>query len=641
MAPFRVASSDSALAYLSEGLMDLFAAKLTTETGPRAVDPRRVMQRWRAVAEERPDLPEAEALQLAKGLGAGRLLTGSIVGNSERVVVSATVLDVATGRAQQQATVDGLHDSLPYLVDRLAGQLLALDAGLQSQRLVSLTSASLPAIRAYLAGRAAFRNGSAFIAAQHFTMAVEYDSTFALAGLALASASNNVDGSQAERGMEVARRGRERLSWRDRTLLEAQGLRGLQQAVEKIPDSPEAWMHLGDAYFHMGSLYGIADADARALDAFQRALSLDSLSATNPNAEYLMHFSELALDAGKAELVRRLFTLAMARDSTGKFAAMHAFALAEASGDTAGLARLRAGFGQASFQVLIRVLWENQNRGVRVEDAQRAMDAAWTAPSDFSGGAPASRDMVRLLAHDLALNRGRPRDALAGGERGDIHSKGGPRDLIYDALYWGGDTVAAAAAARKIEQTLAGQRLLESDPDLYYWNVCTLEQWRLAHQDRRSVPASITRLRAAGTIHGIEAPAEHQRCADLLDAWQATVARLPDARRRLARVDSLQRTDPIGVRASNLIVARLWAAHGDWAHAEAAAYRRFRGMHPEFLSTHLLEEGRAAALAGHRTTAIRALQHYLALRYDPEPSVRPEVEAVRAELAQLVGESGS
>ena len=71
------------------------------------------------------------------------------------------------------------------------------------------------------------------------------------------------------------------------------------------------------------------------------------------------------------------------------------------------------------------------------------------------------------------------------------------------------------------------------------------------------------------------------------------------------------------------------------------AFRRFRGLNPTFLSTHLLEEGRAAALAGHRATAIRALQHYLALRYDPEPSVRPEVAAVRSELARLLAEPGT
>ncbi len=63
--------------------------------------------------------------------------------------------------------------------------------------------------------------------------------------------------------------------------------------MEKIPDSPEAWIRLGDSYYHDGRLHGIIDADKRALDAFLRALALDTLTATNPNAEPLMHFSEL------------------------------------------------------------------------------------------------------------------------------------------------------------------------------------------------------------------------------------------------------------------------------------------------------------------------------------------------------------
>jgi hypothetical protein len=90
--------------------------------------------------------------------------------------------------------------------------------------------------------------------------------------------------------------------------------------------------------------------------------------------------------------------------------------------------------------------------------------------------------------------------------------------------------------------------------------------------------------------------------------------------------------------ASNLIMARLWRIQGDWPRAEAAARRRFTGLLPLFLSTYLLEEGRAAAQAGHREVAIRALRHYLALRYDPEPSVKPEVDEVRKELAELLEE---
>ena len=45
-----------------------------------------------------------------------------------------------------------------------------------------------------------------------------------------------------------------------------------------------------------------------------------------------------------------------------------------------------------------------------------------------------------------------------------------------------------------------------------------------------------------------------------------------------------------------------------------------------------------AALTGDREGAIRAYNHYLELRSDPELEVVPEVEAVRAELALLVGE---
>ncbi len=43
-------------------------------------------------------------------------------------------------------------------------------------------------------------------------------------------------------------------------------------------------------------------------------------------------------------------------------------------------------------------------------------------------------------------------------------------------------------------------------------------------------------------------------------------------------------------------------------------------------------------MTGDRERAISAYGHYLELRSDPEPEVLPEVEAVRDELARLVGE---
>ena len=85
-------------------------------------------------------------------------------------------------------------------------------------------------------------------------------------------------------------------------------------------------------------------------------------------------------------------------------------------------------------------------------------------------------------------------------------------------------------------------------------------------------------------------------------------------------------------------------AQGD-LHLALRAVRRRAGrynMLPTwYLSTFLREEGRLAALTGDTAGAIRAYQHHLALRPDPEPEVKPEVERVGAELAKLMRQRGS
>jgi len=54
-----------------------------------------------------------------------------------------------------------------------------------------------------------------------------------------------------------------------------------------------------------------------------------------------------------------------------------------------------------------------------------------------------------------------------------------------------------------------------------------------------------------------------------------------------------------------------------------------------YLSTYLQEEGRLAALTADTAGAIAAYRHYLTLRSNPEPSLQPSVDSVRAELARL------
>jgi hypothetical protein len=152
-------------------------------------------------------------------------------------------------------------------------------------------------------------------------------------------------------------------------------------------------------------------------------------------------------------------------------------------------------------------------------------------------------------------------------------------------------------------------------------------------------------------------------CAALLEAKLAAATSASDAAAALDRLDSLIRSgaggqrngppvaftlSPAYVRSTigispcgfedfvNLEIARLRERQGDLRAALDAVRRRPYAYHlSDYLAPHLREEGRLAALTGDTTAAIRAYRHYLALRTDPEPALRPAVEAVRAELAKL------
>jgi hypothetical protein len=92
----------------------------------------------------------------------------------------------------------------------------------------------------------------------------------------------------------------------------------------------------------------------------------------------------------------------------------------------------------------------------------------------------------------------------------------------------------------------------------------------------------------------------------------------------------------IAVVLGNLISARLHERRGEHPAALAAIRRRVFDLIwiPTYAVYHR-EEGRIAALAGDRNGAIRAYQRFLALRFDPEPRLRPQRDSVVAELRAL------
>jgi tetratricopeptide (TPR) repeat protein len=581
------------------------------------------------------------------------------VGTPGHLTLAASLLTAPGGRDVARASVEGPADSLPVLVDRLAARLLSLEAGTEASRLSSLTSSSLPAIRAYLAGRAAYRKGRLAEALNRFREATLLDSTFALAALELKHTSIWVTGGgeDAERGERLANAGRERLSPGDRALLDVWTSPGTpptgpelfqrwQTVTNAYPDQAESWYGLGDAYFHFGGLFGLNDPQRLAAEAFQRGWALDSASGTNSQAaerspiwaEPMVHMVEIAQAKGDTGLLRRLVAMGLAADSTTREGWYLRWHRAVAQGDPARRA-FWADSQRIDPQAFAAIYQFIYSTGLGTQDYARSANLRlrYLEASD-----PDAAALARGL---FALNGGRPREALRALGELDDTSRPAFRSRIYEALYWGADTTTAGEAARKLAPYAEGIGLRGEAARRHFESLCVLAMWRVARGDYRYAESAIRQLREARVTGPLphDSPmsvSQHATlCAALLEATRATALRLPDARTKLEQADAAARTyiflPSLAVMAPNLVVARLAEVQGDLPLALRAVRRSGSGW---YLSTLLHEEGRLAALTGDTAGAIRAYQRYLALRPNPEPAVKPEVEQVRTELARLVGE---
>ena len=197
---------------------------------------------------------------------------------------------------------------------------------------------------------------------------------------------------------------------------------------------------------------------------------------------------------------------------------------------------------------------------------------------------------------------------------------------------------------------------------------CVAELWRLEQGALDRARQTITRLQSRAADDSPQSLAINTICATILSAMLAGATGQPDAATALDRLDSLLATGPGGLRIgpavaftlspafvrtvigispigfedfANLIVARLQERQCDQRAALAAVRRREYAYHRiEYLASHLRQEVRLAALTGDSAGAIRAYQHYLALRSNPEPVLKHEVEQGLAGPARAVGGGG-
>ncbi len=641
--PFRVSGADPRLWYLREGMVDLLWARLTGEGGPRAADPTAVLQTFdRLAASPSSDLSEPHVILLGQRVGAGQVLSGAIVGTPDRLVISATVTPVVDQVARAQASVEGPSDSLVSMVDRLAGQLLARGAGFGEGRAFALAAHPLSAVQDYLAGRARRRLGHYEQAVEHFQSALTQDSTFTLAALEILLIAGWVVVPNAWEIRDQVWQHRDQLSERDRLLLEVRGLLPgvprtvaerlalAERAVSVMPSDPELWEIVADLYFHRGEYLGISDAWQRADAGFRRALAIDS-SRAGP----LQHVIQMLAVAGDTTELPTLATRYFQQDSTSELSLFLQWLVAVVRGDSVRRRHVREIFDSTAY-LGIQVADLGESHGLGLDDVDEAL-----AASRRRAATDNQRLYTNLKSSFRALNKGHPSEAEV-----FLHAVDSKGTRMMAALFWDGDTAAAQRVAHEVE-ALAREPLPDdrATRSLHGRAICLAGLWQLAHDDTTRAVEHLDRLKRESPAGDTTALAAAKRtCAVLLDASLASDRNEDRALALIERLDSLARRGPVfwEVIPLNLIIARLFERHGEYARALAAARRRpywygtFSGN--AFLTAFLETEGRVAALVGDTAAAVDAYQLYLSLRSDPEPHLADKRKAIGADLARFVGE---
>ena len=650
VAPFRVTGASSSLSYLREGLVELLSSRLADDSAARSVDAGAVLGAWRrAGLTSQVDVPRDTVVRLARRLGAERVVIGSVVGTTSRAVVSATLVGVTAGKVQAAASVAGPADSIASLVDQLAARLLTSQAG-EDVRLAERTTSSLSALHAYLQGQAAYRSASYAAALRAYGRALELDSTFALAALRLAIAADRANDLELHRrALAEAWRYREELDPRELAHLtalagprypspstSAEQVAAWEQTVALMPDRAEAWYELGARLFRDGATLGLRDAHARAITAFQRALSID------PSFYLARHFLiQLSVRDSANGAVVRLPSDSALRDSLGSLAPFIRWRLGWARQDSIVLRTMQDTLHQLGPVNLRTIAMASQFDGVGAVDGERALTILLRRPSRVS-----ERVDATLGLHSLALNQGEPITALKLTNQlaelepfGHMHV----RLRVLDALYGEGDTIAARQAVQELERNLEAERVAQNASSTPVADLCVLSQWRLAGGDTAGVRSTLAQLRAAtANDPGKYLSVSPIVCAELIDAALAVKANPGSAVRQLQRLDSLALGSAVAGDANayaHLLIARLYGQAGEPRFALDAIRRRsYMAGWPRYLATAWREEGMLAEALGDVDAALKAYERFLALRGNPEPAAQPAVDDVRQRMTKLTAQ---
>jgi tetratricopeptide (TPR) repeat protein len=516
--PFTVRGA--ALADMREGLVDLLSTGLDGSASLRSISGRTVLARWSESVPQSALADEKAALDIARKTGARYALTGSAVAAGNSMRVAANVYDLSGNTRLGQAQVEGSPDSVLVLVDRLALQVLGLilrkDTGdLPQINLASITTASLPALKAYLEGEMLFRRSDFKAAEKAYERAVQQDSTFALAYYRLATV-HGWENTENPRGPEASARAIalvDRLPEREgmyiralNAILNQQGsaIQLVENAVKKYPDDAEAWYLLADAHLHTpASLASWEEVEA----ALERAIQL--APRVTP---YRIHHVDAALRfrADSALVRERLDGLEQLAGGKS-YATVYRTSASLAFGDS--VRRARAFADVEGMDVMSKVLIASTLLNARFADAAlELLDQA---------SAKGTAD-ERMLAHSLIssvymFNRGQARKAYA-----VIADPVVPVDSKWDGFYWA-RLVGMPMAQEKLDSLMAITESSKARPSVALVmgaHAAERAQWNTHAAALARLRVLTDSLRSAGDSISARATLGFSRALEGIGAWQ-------------------------------------------------------------------------------------------------------------------------
>ncbi len=289
---FENRTGSDELNWLEAGVPEMLLTGLAQTPGLDVVASQRI---YEVVNRMKPsDSGPVGYMEVARRVGAGAVVTGSVFNAAGEMRIDVQVADVASGRLLSGYSVNGAE--IFSLVDELAGSICD-GLGVTSSAnppVAQVTTDSLEAYRLYFEAQVARRNLRLMDAGVLLAQAIELDPSFGLAHLELYHvARRNGDMLGLARSREAVRRVADRMPERDRLYAEAtlaRDDRDLDRTIATLETLLTRFPDHRDAYVLLSSVYAYDRDDvARAVETLERGVAaLPTSSSVHNQLGYML-----------------------------------------------------------------------------------------------------------------------------------------------------------------------------------------------------------------------------------------------------------------------------------------------------------------------------------------------------------------